>query len=101
MPHTGILCYEWYNQTSGNCPGPAITALVKAQRDSRLQTQVFPTKSQNYAPKGAEATLLQKQRILLSLWKKIINYFNIKLNGKMSKIHKFHSLPQKVVNQHA
>ena len=37
-----------HNQKGGSCPRPAMKALVKAHRNSRLQTQAFHTKRQNY-----------------------------------------------------
>ena len=50
-----------HNQKGGSCPKPAVKALVKAQRNSRLQTQAFHTKRQNYSL-GEETSQLQKKK---------------------------------------
>lgn len=50
MLHMKVLCQEIHNKMSGNCPGLTSKALVKAHRNSRLQTQVFPTEKPKLFP---------------------------------------------------
>lgn len=50
-----------HNQKGGSCPKPAVKALVKAQRNSRLQTQAFHTKRQNYSLGGRSCTATEEE----------------------------------------
>ena len=72
-----------HKQKGGSCPGPAMKALVKAHRNSRLQTQAFHTKRQNY-PLGGRSCIVTEAYTYI---RGKINCSHIKLSGEMSMIH--------------